>query len=42
VASGPAGMPLTAKLTADAEHALLGDRPGQAVSLLTQAHQRSR
>jgi hypothetical protein len=31
-------MPLTATLTANAEHALLVDRPDQAVSLLTQAY----
>jgi beta-glucosidase len=42
VAGGPAGMPLTAKLTADAEHALLGGRPDQAVSLLAQAYHRAR
>jgi beta-glucosidase len=42
VAIGPAGMPLTAKLTADAEHALLSDRPDQAVSLLAQAYHQAR
>jgi beta-glucosidase len=41
-ASGPAGMPLTAKLTADAEHALLSGRPDQAVSLLAQAYHKVR
>ncbi|GIH17982.1 glycoside hydrolase family 3 N-terminal domain-containing protein [Rugosimonospora africana] len=35
---GPAAMPLTASLTANAEHALLTGRPDQAVSLLTQAY----
>lgn len=38
--AGPAGMPLTAQLTADAEHQLLAGRPDTAVTLLTQAYQR--
>jgi beta-glucosidase len=38
---GPAAMPLTASLSANAEHALLTDRPDQAVSLLTQAYHRA-
>ncbi|GAA5180025.1 hypothetical protein GCM10023322_11360 [Rugosimonospora acidiphila] len=38
---GPAAMPLTASLTANAEHALLTMRPDQAVSLLTQAYNKA-
>jgi beta-glucosidase len=38
---GPAAMPLTASLTANAEHALLVGRPDQAVSLLRQAYDRA-
>jgi beta-glucosidase len=38
---GPAAMPLTASLTANAEHALLVGRPDQAVSLLTQAYNKA-
>ena len=38
VAAGPAGMPVTAKLTSDAEHALLVNRPDQAIGLLSQAY----
>jgi hypothetical protein len=37
-AGGPAAMPLTALLTANAEHALLVGRPDQAVSQLNQAY----
>jgi beta-glucosidase len=36
--AGPAGMPVTAALTSDAEHALLVNRPDQAVQLLIQAY----
>jgi beta-glucosidase len=39
---GPAAMPLTASLTANAEHALLVGRPDQAVSLLTEAYNKAR
>jgi beta-glucosidase len=39
---GPAAMPLTASLTANAEHALLAGRPDQAVSLLNQAYHKAR
>ncbi|HWB38551.1 MAG TPA: glycoside hydrolase family 3 N-terminal domain-containing protein [Rugosimonospora sp.] len=38
VAAGPAGMPVTAKQTSDAEHALLVNRPDQAVQLFIQAY----
>jgi hypothetical protein len=38
IAAGPAGMPVTAKQTSDAEHALLVGRPDQAITLLTQAY----
>lgn len=40
-AGGPAAMPLTASLTANAEHALLVGRPDQAVALLRQAYDRA-
>ncbi|GAB4055628.1 glycoside hydrolase family 3 N-terminal domain-containing protein [Catellatospora paridis] len=40
VTAGPAGMPLTAQLTSDAEHDLLSGRPQLAVSRLIQAFDR--